>query len=1761
MPNPLNLNRNTIDPVVVGCTGTGTTSSSIFQKKFEVNGSPGILQLGLVNVTGSFSALQFNVEYTANFASPNWEVIGVWNPLTMGVGFFPISEQGFFRLNCVDFTGGTSVDVYATIGLPAGSVTAGGGTASHVIVDSGTISISGQPIAVNLNDGSGNPISSTSGSLNVNVTNATSSTVNQGNQGTIAESWYVALTDNSSNILGVSATPLYVRGNVGIAGPVSANIISWDGQPLGAPSNYGTSPGAVNVPGVNAFVTNTVTVTGTVQAAQSGNWNVGVSGDDADNAVNSTKKLPVIPARANASAPSWTEGHEVPLSTDLAGNLRVIASGVTSTQYQDGTAESAGAFTGTVALSYNGTDVVGLRSDASDNLLVNVNVALPAGSNLIGGTNLYLSGTEVGLGTQTAANSVPVALPTATITTLTPPTAAAIGTAVSGDLLIGTQVAGSSVPVALPTATITTLTPPTAAAIAAAIVANPPTTFNGVVTNAGTFAVQDQHVSAATAGYQFLTDGTNVIGVSAHPLYVQGTVAATQSGSWTVAATQSGTWTVNVTGTPSSNITEWASTTLGAPTAWNTMPSGDVIGVNASTNPAWSWNTGTAQGTTAGNTQVLFNGKVYQSVYLQVVMTSTLTTGAFTLQGTVDGSTWADLSEQQIFLAASNPGQFVQQNLFNVNPNTTLALSVNMNGLQGLRVRTSTNISGTGTVTPNWMTLNFSPVVYTRSDIYGQYNSSLPSVGTGTANIIQIDAAGQQLVDLNYYAGSALGAPSNYGTSPGAVAVMGVNAFITNASSIGSTQYVDGTAESSGAFTGTVVMSYNGTDVVGLRSDASDNLLVKVNVALPAGTNVIGHVISDSGSVTAATQSGTWTVATNADGSLSGGSAGSKSLAVGGVYNSSAPTLTNGQQSSLQLNSSGALVVTGAGGGTQYTDETAETAGAFTVTAAGLYNGTDVVGLRGDASNNLYCNINAQSLTALKVSATSSANAKTNPIFTQIADGTNDVILVNNGSPPDVLKYALPVMAGLYASVGGTLTGITGTSTSLNVNITGGGGTQYATGTAVATPTGTAALGWDGTDVRVLSTNSSGQLNVIFPSAQAVTLTSTTITGTVAVTQSTSPWTVQGDAAAGSNVAGNPILMGGSDYGGTAKAQTLKVDSSGQIYIGNSSIAVTGTFWQTTQPVSGTVAVSNSFALDTSVNGILVAQGSTTSGQSGPIIQGAVTTNAPTYTTGKTDPLSLTTAGALRVDGSGVTQPVSGTFWQATQPVSGTVAVTQSTSPWVVSGSGVFEVAPTGSANTASNPFFNSIVQGGNTASVKPAETGAAAGDSALVVTESPMNGIPNVTLNNGGTSATSTKTISQTGVAVAAHQTVIVAFGSANWAASNWAVACSDGTNTYVLDNSNEQGTTAYAAIFRATNCQAGTYTITVTISGSSSSNTSLNINAYVVDGLLLPASPLDQTAVGANSGSTAASTSAVYPQGPNEFAVTALEIHGSSTTTATGGWTNDFSHNDSGAGIASFSSASQISPAMGSLAGSITLGTSSAWAMALATYRTPAENVEGTVQLEGQGNIATVKAASTQSAATDTSVIVQLNPNQPNLTTALNVETVSGSTTAVTQSTASNLKGEMVLLDSGGTNLGTIKAASTASATTDTSLVVSQNPLSQASLLGYVMDSTGVLRAISTATFTTSSSGTASVVAASGSTKIYVLSYKVSVNGITNVNLQSHTTTTNTSGIDYFIANQGAVYPHNLGTWITTTAGEGLDINNSQAIAISGFVTYVQF
>jgi hypothetical protein len=84
-----------------------------------------------------------------------------------------------------------------------------------------------------------------------------------------------------------------------------------------------------------------------------------------------------------------------------------------------------------------------------------------------------------------------------------------------------------------------------------------------------------------------------------------------------------------------------------------------------------------------------------------------------------------------------------------------------------------------------------------------------------------------------------------------------------------------------------------------------------------------------------------------------------------------------------------------------------------------------------------------------------------------------------------------------------------------------------------------------------------------------------------------------------------------------------------------------------TQTVSGTITAnigtSGSLALDATLAKLTVAQGAATGTNTQALVGAVATSAAPTYTTATINPFSLTTAGALRVDGSASTQPVSGT--------------------------------------------------------------------------------------------------------------------------------------------------------------------------------------------------------------------------------------------------------------------------------------------------------------------------------------------------------------------------------------------------------------------------------------------------------------------------------------------------------------------------------------
>ena len=136
-----------------------------------------------------------------------------------------------------------------------------------------------------------------------------------------------------------------------------------------------------------------------------------------------------------------------------------------------------------------------------------------------------------------------------------------------------------------------------------------------------------------------------------------------------------------------------------------------------------------------------------------------------------------------------------------------------------------------------------------------------------------------------------------------------------------------------------------------------------------------------------------------------------------------------------------------------------------------------------------------------------------------------------------------------------------------------------------------------------------------------------------------------GDVATGNPL---PVVQTGTPALPTGAATAAKQPALGTAGTASTDvITVQGIASGTPQPISGTVTANagtnlntSTLALETGGNlatvktntdNLASAQSSTTSGQKGPIVQGAVTTSNPTYTTGQTNPISLDTSGAVRV--------------------------------------------------------------------------------------------------------------------------------------------------------------------------------------------------------------------------------------------------------------------------------------------------------------------------------------------------------------------------------------------------------------------------------------------------------------------------------------------------------------------------------------------------
>ena len=182
----------------------------------------------------------------------------------------------------------------------------------------------------------------------------------------------------------------------------------------------------------------------------------------------------------------------------------------------------------------------------------------------------------------------------------------------------------------------------------------------------------------------------------------------------------------------------------------------------------------------------------------------------------------------------------------------------------------------------------------------------------------------------------------------------------------------------------------------------------------------------------------------DAEGSVAGGTAGTKSLLAGGIYNSSAPTLTNAQQAALQLDASGNLKVNivsgGSGGGlvdqgnkgsiaqSWYTQLTDGSANAVKVTdgAVGTADFALAVGLHPDsalpAGNNNIGDVDVASLPVAFNAGTASATTQRVVLASdqaptsaaqawvnKITDGTNTAAVKAASTAPAFVDPALVV--------------------------------------------------------------------------------------------------------------------------------------------------------------------------------------------------------------------------------------------------------------------------------------------------------------------------------------------------------------------------------------------------------------------------------------------------------------------------------------------------------------------------------------------------------------------------------------------------------------------------------------------------------------------------------------------------------------------------------------------------------------------------------
>ena len=406
---------------------------------------------------------------------------------------------------------------------------------------------------------------------------------------------------------------------------------------------------------------------------------------------------------------------------------------------------------------------------------------------------------------------------------------------------------------------------------------------------------------------------------------------------------------------------------------------------------------------------------------------------------------------------------------------------------------------------------------------------------------------------------------------------------------------------------------------------------VSLTGTLPAfGATPTFNLGTLNGAATAANQ-------TAVQGTVAGGTAATASQLAGAIYNSSPLTLTTGQGAALQADANGYLrvnVMTGGGGSSAF-GATFPASGV----ALGMSQGGNLVGVTGTSGNlNVQCaNCSGSGVSTVdKATFTASTSLfagsggfyQTTPTANPLTTGQQGMFQV---TAQRALFSNLRDATGAEVGVAAAPLQVSLANTAANgtaLLVTGTGGTFPVTGTfwqatQPVSIAATVAVSGPLTDTQLRATpvpvTISGNQGVNVAQINGVTpLMGNGVTGT-----GSQRVTIASDNTAFSV---NAIQSGTWNIGAIT---TLPALATGSNIIGRVGID------QTTPGTTNLVSIGTTGTVNptTAANWGINTLGSTTSGQSGQLALGAVTTSAPTYTTAQSNALSLTTGGALRVEG------------------------------------------------------------------------------------------------------------------------------------------------------------------------------------------------------------------------------------------------------------------------------------------------------------------------------------------------------------------------------------------------------------------------------------------------------------------------------------------------------------------------------------------------